>query len=217
MVDFTNTRGALGLIVAAAFASVAGLPSVAAETQRGTYTYFSVDGCMSAGKIPKEACANAARNASAEFEEKAPHFPTRAACEAAYRPGGCAVSFRQAPGAKGGVSFTPRQQGFRVMARSENDISTTPLSPGLNFSNRTAVRSAISIDPRAAGAAAPRPVANPDGGAGAVYGSSNPDGPKLPLPAPEPYDPNFDCSKYVEPSKDKNAGSGCLPGPAMKR
>ena len=213
MSGFRTGATAAGLLLAFLAVSADAAPAVAA--QRGSYTFYSADNCAASGKMPKDICANAARNASAEFEEKAPHFATRGACEAAYRAGGCAVSFRQsAPGARGGVSFTPRPQGFRVTVRSDNDISTMPVAPGLVFAARTAVRSAVAIDPRAAGAAAPR-AAGPD--AGAVFGSSNPDGPKLPAPPSAPYEPNFDCSKYVEPSNDKNAGPGCLPGPAMRR
>lgn len=184
----------------------------AAGAQRGAYTYASVDNCASAAKVPREICANAARNATAEFEEKAPHFATRAACERAFHAGGCAASFRSA-GAKGSVSFTPRQQFFRVTVRSDADISTVPVAAGLTFSSRTATRMATSIDPRAAAAAAQRTAPN----ARAAFGSSSPDGPKLPLPLPVPYDPDFDCSKYVELAKDKNAGPGRLPGPGMRR
>jgi len=206
-------RGALLL-----FCLVPACAPVATAAERGSYTYFSPESCASAGKMPKDACANAARNAAAEFEEKAPHYPSRAACEQAYRPGGCSVSFRQGAASGKGVSFTPRQQGFRVTVRSDNDISTIPLAPGLNFAPRPATRLAISIDPRAAGSAAPRAAAGGGGpGGDAVFGTSMPDGQKGPLPPPVEVDPNFDCSKYVEPSKDGRGGAGCLPAPNRAR
>lgn len=180
--------------------------------ERGSYTYLTAESCASANKMPKDVCSNAFRNAAAEFEEKAPHFATRAACEQAYRSGACAVSFRNAAGAKGNVSFTPRQNGFRVVVRSDSDITTMPVSPGLNFGPRPATRLAIGIDRRHAGSAVPRPM-----GEGQTFGLSEPEGGRGgERPPPIPYDPNFDCSKYVEPSAKGDANSGCLPGPARR-
>ena len=206
-----TTRWGAGLIATGVV--LAGAPAVAAP-QIGTYTYFSAQACASAGKMPGEICANAARNAAAEFEEKAPHFPTRAACEQAYGRSACEVSLRQSAAVgRGGVSFTPRQQGFRVVVRSEHDISTVPLGAGLAFASRTALRQATSIDPRAGTAAAFRR----GGEGGQVFGSSSPDGPKGPLPPPVPYDPNFDCSKYIEPSSKGDAQGACAPVPNWRR
>lgn len=204
---FTTISGAY-LIAAALPLQLA--PLHAAE--RGSYTYFTAESCASANKMPKDVCSNAFRNAAAEFEEKAPHFPTRAACEQAYRSGACAVSFRSGAGSKRNVSFTPRQNGFRVVVRSDSDITTMPVSPGLNFGSRPATKLAIGIDPRHAGSAVPRPM-----GEGQAFGFSEPEaGRGGERPSPIPYDPNFDCSKYVEPSAKGDRNSGCLPGPAHR-
>lgn len=197
------------LLLGAAIVAVAPI-SVAGAVERGAHTYFSADACAAANKAPKDVCSNAARNAAAEFEEKAPHYPTRAACEQAWRPGGCAVSFRQA--GRTGVSFTPRQQGFRLAVRSQGDITTTPLAPGLTFSARTALRLAVGIDPRAAGAAAPRAAS----AGGQTFGASEPTGPRGELPPPAPVDPNFDCAKYIDPSV-RGEGVACAPAPVRRR
>jgi uncharacterized protein YgiB involved in biofilm formation len=193
-----------------ALASLSQATPGSAEVQRGSYQYYSADRCASAGKVPKEICKNAATNASAEFEEKAPHFSTRTACESAYGPGACAISLRQS-GSRG-VSFTPRQEGFRLVVRSGNDISAQPIARGLEFSSRTAVRPAMSINPRLAGLAARgRP-----GAAGVVFGSSAPDGVRGPLPPPVPFDPNFDCAAFVEPSSKGDVQSACAPIPGHR-
>lgn len=206
----SGRNGAWRLVIGASLAAAApGFPAQAAE--RGVYTYFSADSCAAGKKASKEICSNAARNAAAEFEEKAPHYPTRAACEQAWRAGGCALSFRQA--GRTGVSFTPRQQGFRLAVRSGSDITTTPLAPGLAFSARTALRLAVGVDPRAAGAAAPRAVSA--GGRG--FGASEPTGPRGELPPPVPVDPNFDCAKYIEPSAKGDIGAACAPAPVRRR
>lgn len=193
----------------------AGAPATA-DPQHGVYTYGSAQACIADGKAPKEVCSYAAMNAAAEFEEKAPHFSSRAACEQAYRRNGCAISFRQGAigaGARRAISFTLRQEGFRLVVRSEHDISTLPISPGLVFSTRTALRQAASIDPRAAGQAAPRFGSPP----GVAFGVPEATGAKGPLPPPVPFDPNFDCSKYVEPSSKGDVESACAPVPNWRR
>lgn len=202
-------------VLASAFAS-----QVAAGPTSGSYLFISRQACAASGKFDAELCTRAEANATAEFEEKAPRFATRAACEQAYRLGACAISLR-ATGGRGGVSFTPRQQGFRIVARGQRDISTQPVAPGLNFSSRSALRQATWINPRATPqrpdsqklGGAPTPQAGP----GATsFGASSPDGEKHALPPPPPADPNFDCSAYIEPSSKADAATACAPAPNFK-
>lgn len=207
-------QSSIGWIIAVVLIS-AGAPA-AADPQHGVFTYRSAQACIADGKAPRDVCSYAAMNAAAEFEEKAPHFPSRAACEQVYRRNACAISFRQGAigaGARRAVTFTPRQEGFRLILRSDHDISTLPISPGLNFSNRTALHQAASIDPRAAGQAASRSGST----AGAAFGVPEAGGAKGPLPPPVPFDPNFDCSKYIEPSSKGDVESACAPVPNWGR
>jgi len=187
-----------------------------AQTARGVYTFFSGDECASSGKFSRDICANAKANAEAEFEEKAPHFATRAACEAANGRGQCAVSLRSSAhvaGAKNGVSFTHRQQGFRIVARSDSDITTIPLAKGLSFTTRTALLRRTGVDPRVAQRAQAVRSAAPTS-----FGVSSPEGGAAgPLPAPVPNDPNFKCSDYIDPSFKGDPNTACAPAPRYQR
>jgi hypothetical protein len=186
-----------------------------AEPARGAFSYTSARACVSAGKLNAELCDHAEKNAAAEFEEKAPRFPTRQACETA-RHGPCAVGFSGAggwTGRKTDVYFTPRQQGFRVTVKSERDATTTPVASGLSFSPRTALRRDVAISPQAhrywsGAAAAPA--------AGTSFGLATPEGAKGDVPPPPPVDPNFDCAAYLEPSAKGDPSTGCAPAPARK-
>ncbi len=66
-----------------------------AEMMRGAHEFATERHCAASGKLPADVCASAAANASAEFEEKAPRFSTREACQRVFR-GGCAIGLRGA-------------------------------------------------------------------------------------------------------------------------
>lgn len=172
--------------------------------------------CESSSRLTPAICANAAANAAAEFEEKAPRFPTRDACERVFR-GGCAVGFRGASGYAGrrdALFFSPRQQGFRVILRSSDDIRVSPTGPDLGFATRTAMTRDASIHPRGS-----RDYHAPSAAIGAAsaatFGVATPDGAKGPLPPRPPVDPNFDCAAVLEPGAD--ATTGCVLAPLRRR
>lgn len=179
----------------------------------GVHRFFSRDACIASGKLNRDICENAERNAAAEFEEKVVHYASRAACEQAQGRNRCALSLRQSAGAGGGrngVSFTPRQDGFRIVVRSDFDIQTTPQAQGLTFSSRTALRRDTSIDVRKAHVAAPHVA--PVGGQ--TFGYSEPTGPVIDrsaLPPPIPNDPDFNCADYIDLSKGRDPSTACAP------
>lgn len=194
----------------------------AAETRRGQYSYGAERSCASAGKLSAEYCANAAANAQAEFEEKAPRFPTRAACESAFASTGCSVGFKGSDGWEGkkaGVYFTPRMSGFQVTVSSEREITVTPYLNGaaIGFSRRSALHKDTRIDPHVAAQARDNWRARAAAG-GAIYGVGAPP-PGLgrgTLPPPPPVDPNFDCKSVLEPSAAGSADTGCYLAPARR-
>jgi hypothetical protein len=181
---------------------------------------------MGAGKFTSEQCANAAANSKAEFEEKAPRFPNREACEKLFPEPGCSLGFKGADGwagKKSGIYFSPRQQGF-IVAPSGRDAVTTPFTggPHIDFSPRSiakknaSVNSAIGQKARESWRA--EPAASPAKGASQEFGLSNaPAGDRGAVPPPPPVDPNFDCSSFLEPAKDGQSGVGCYPAPPRKK
>jgi uncharacterized protein YgiB involved in biofilm formation len=181
---------------------------------------------MGAGKFTSEQCANAAANSKAEFEEKAPRFPSREACEKFFPEAGCSLGFKGADGwagKKSGIYFSPRQQGF-IVAPSGRDAVTTPFTAGphIDFSSRSiakknaSVNSAIGQKARESWRA--EPAASPAKGASQELGLSNaPAGDRGAVPPPPPVDPNFDCASFLEPAKDGQSGVGCYPAPARKK
>ncbi|MCX7899316.1 MAG: DUF1190 domain-containing protein [Methylocystis sp.] len=189
-----------------------------AEMIRGAHQFATESHCASTRKLPASVCAIAAANAAAEFEEKAPRFPSRDACERVFR-GGCSLGFRGADGyagRRGGVYFSPRQRGFRVDVRSEQDARVTPLGAGAAFSARSALMRDASIHPRSHDYTPP--VAHRAGAASqtAEFGLATPEGPKGgALPPRPPVDPNFDCAAVLEPGSDPT--TGCVLAPARRR
>jgi hypothetical protein len=189
-----------------------------AQTPRGPSgaVFLNAAACVSRGGRSKELCANAEKNAAAEFEEKAPRFATRAACEAALH-GPCAIGFGRIGAStdqKRGVYFTPRSDGFRIVETYGRDPTVAPVAGSLSFQPRPVNRLAVSISPEAAkywdwGS---RAAASP-----ADVGVSSPDSTKGEIPPPPPVDPNFDCAVVLEPSARASAATACAPAPPRKR
>jgi uncharacterized protein YgiB involved in biofilm formation len=105
-------------IRAAAFA-VAGFVLVPADlaAQVAGQTYIRRDECIEAGKLSPEQCENAYRNARAEFEQKAPRYASRAACERAHKRCGAQVATTggwDALARGAGATYVPRFVGIRV-------------------------------------------------------------------------------------------------------
>jgi uncharacterized protein YgiB involved in biofilm formation len=197
-------------------------PPSQAQSMKGAFTYSSAHNCVSSGKLSPEICGNAEANAAAEFEEKAPRFATRGACEQAHASASCSIGFRGADGwagRKNAVYFTLRQQGFLVTVKSEHDVVTVPLATGLTFSPRSALRRDASIKPQASRnqpATIPPRAGGRPAGKGA-FGVSTPEGAKSPLPPPPPVDPNFDCAALLEPSAKGDPNTGCALAPNRRR
>ena len=195
--------------------ALAGAPALsrAAVAPSGAYDYASAGRCAAAGKLPADLCANAEANAAAEFSEKALRFPDRVSCERAFSAN-CELGFEGADGwrgKRGAVYFTLRQEGFRIVVRSAQDMVVTPIARGLNFFPRSILRRDTHIaraarQPRDSFAAVPGPV-----------GDSLPAGVRGPLPPPAPVDPNFDCDSYLEPSARGDPNPRCYPAPGARR
>ena len=82
-----------------------------AEVKHGQFSFGAERSCVASGQLSGELCANAAANAQAEFDEKAPRFPTREACERAFGSSRCSVGFSGAhgwAGKKSGVYISLR-------------------------------------------------------------------------------------------------------------
>lgn len=79
-------------------------------------TYVRRDECIEAGRLTAEQCEFAYRNARAEFEQAAPRYGSRAACERSHKR--CGAQMISAGGwesfGKGGASYVPRFIGVRV-------------------------------------------------------------------------------------------------------
>ncbi len=178
--------------------------------------YLNAAACVSKGRSP-QLCSNAEKNAAAEFEEKAPRFASRAACEKALqRP--CAIGFSSRGGwgeRQHGVYFTPRQDGFRIVEAYGRDPTVTPVSGSLYFQPRATSRLEVSISPQASRYW--NWEARSAGGSAGEYGVSSPDGAKGDIPPPPPIDPNFDCASVLEPSARASAATACALAPARKR
>ncbi len=190
--------------------------SAAAEIKQGLFSFGVERSCAASGKFSEELCANAAANAQAEFDEKAPHFSTREECERVFGNAGCSVGFSGADGwvgKKSGVYFTPRQAGFRILASSGRDMIVVPYVAGIviGFSPRTILKKDTRIDPEAARRARDDWRMRTSSGASGA-GSTGLDSLSSAaadhdaLPPPPPADPNFNCAALLE------AGSKPEPG-----
>jgi uncharacterized protein YgiB involved in biofilm formation len=213
--------GALLIIAALAVCAPASLWA----QPRNTYTFRSEQNCVAARKFSAEQCANAVANSRAEFEEKAPRFPTREACERLFKEVGCSLGFKGADGwagKKSGLYFSPRQLGF-TMTPSGRDGVTAPFTSGppVAFSTRTIARRDAGVNfavgQKARDSWRAEPGSSPARATSQDLGVPNaPAGDRGALPSPPPVDPNFDCASFLEPAKDGQAGVGCYPAPARK-
>ncbi|WP_158673595.1 DUF1190 domain-containing protein [Bosea sp. FBZP-16] len=104
----------------AAVFAVAGIALAPADlaAQAAGQTYVRRDECIEAGKLSAEQCEHAYRNARAEFEQKAPRYASRSACERVHKRCGAQVSTTGGWDALarggGGQSYVPRFVGIRV-------------------------------------------------------------------------------------------------------
>lgn len=177
----------------------------AGEFARGALVFSSARHCIASGRAPQDICRHAEANAAAEFAEKAPRFARRELCERAFGAGGCALGLRGAEGwagRPGGVYFSPRPRGFRILLRSEHDARVTPLGADLRFDWRSASRRDATIARRAPG----------DGQRLAVERNDA----AIVSPAPLSVDPNFDCARYLEPTAMGDPSTACAPMPARR-
>ncbi|WP_066467256.1 DUF1190 domain-containing protein [Bosea sp. WAO] len=104
--------------MASLFAFGLALSSADLAAQAVGQTYVRRDECIEAGKLSAEQCEFAYRNARAEFEQKAPRYASRAACERAHKRCGAQVSTTGGWDALarggGGATYVPRFVGIRV-------------------------------------------------------------------------------------------------------
>lgn len=218
--DLMQCRLLFILVPALFFASTA-----MGEIAHGQFSFGDERSCSASGKLSAELCANAAANARTEFEEKAPRFPTRDACERAFDRGGCSLGFSGTDGwagKKSGIYFSPRQAGFRIWVSPKHDMIVVPYVTGkvVGFSARTIARRDTHIDLKTARQAreawrfgAPSAIAPGQGAVG--LDNPSPVGNHDPLPPPPPADPNFNCAAVLEAGSD--ATTGCYPAPPRQR
>ncbi len=189
-------------------------PATAEANMLGKHVFGSEYSCRSAGKLSEQVCGDAAANARAEFDEKAPRFASRAECEKIFRQG-CSVGISGAAGWQGkksGVYFQPRQTGFAVRVLSEQSVTVTPLIYGdsVRFSPRSALSRNVRVDHKLGQVG--NSWARQGDGPGVESGLgelSQRVGSATPRP---PIDPNFDCSSVIEPD-GKDPLTGCYPAP----
>jgi hypothetical protein len=198
--------------------------TAAGEITHGQFSFGDERSCSASGKLSAEFCANAAANARSEFDEKAPRFPTRDACEGAFDRGGCSLGFSGADGwagKKSGVYFSPRQAGFRILVSPKHDMIVVPYVRGklIGFSARTIVRRDTHIDLKTARQAweawrSGAPSARAPGQGEVVLDNPSAVGNHNAL-SPPPVDPNFNCAAVLEAGSD--ATTGCYPAPPRQR
>ena len=187
-----------------------------AEARRGAYTYSSAQQCIADSKMASEICVNAEANARAEFDEKAPRFPSRDACERMFGRGKCSLGFGGVNGGRARTSrvhFVPRLASFIIKVQSDRDIAVTPVITGLTVSARTALRRDTHINPeisnQARQATRPVPASAPVSGDTQKFGMQQPEGHAGPLPPRPSFDPNFDCAALLEPGANGAVDTGC--------
>ncbi|HEX2554756.1 MAG TPA: DUF1190 domain-containing protein [Microvirga sp.] len=118
------------------------LANGAAMAQSGrVLTYATQHTCSVGGVLSLEECQRAFRNATAEFDEKAPRFAKRAECEAHFQR--CMVGYSGSGLDRRGVYFLPQMRGVRVVINLR-DRTVVPLPqvehPAIAFAARTLLR-----------------------------------------------------------------------------
>ncbi len=191
-----------------------------AEPEGGVYVFDGEPSCVANGRFTAAQCAAAAAGARAEFEEKAPHFPSREACESLFQQAGCNIGFSSADdgtGTKAALYFTPRRTGFRIFVASPRDLRVLPqaVGEGARFRARP-ILGAARVAPRLAhpprASWPPPPAAVPP----TAFGVAAPPRGGA-LPPPPRFDPNFDCAAVLEPSARDSADTACYPAPLRRR
>ena len=185
---------------AAAFA-VAGIALTPADVvaQAAGQTYVRRDECIEAGKLSAEQCENAYRNARAEFEQKAPRYASRSACERAHKRCGAQISTTGGWDAlargRGGQSYVPRFVGIRVTGEGASG-KTLPIIEG-SAKVTFAARQVAALDDKVA---ARRAVMGSGGGQHSQQASG-------------PYIRRGDRDDTVRvPMQEKKIGSDVAPG-----
>lgn len=186
-------------VAAFALAGLVQMPGDLAAQALGT-TFVRRDECIESGKLTAEQCENAYRNARAEYEQKAPRYASRAACERAHKR--CAAQLVAVSGGwdalarGGGATYVPRFVGIRVSGEGAS-AKTLPVIEGgarIAFS----ARQVGALDDKVA---MRRPVMGADGGStGATHASG-------------PYVKRGDRDDTVRvPMQQRKIGSDVAPG-----
>jgi hypothetical protein len=128
---------ASGLRAAIALSSLALLaPSVQAKPRTGVYSTRGA--CETDGLLSAEHCRNAFANAEAEFNDRAPIFADKEACERQFHR--CAISFAEPPNPKA-LRYSPAMKGVQVTVEADRDRTVVPVlegsPPTVNFNRRT--------------------------------------------------------------------------------
>ena len=178
--------------------------SALADTPRGQFRYATEQQCASAHALNADQCRAASLNATAEFDEKVPHFPSRDACEKSAGRNHCMIG-EFAGG--GSAYFVPQRAGFLVTIKSDRDMTVVPV-PGARSQMGFRPRSILKVD------RARNLSRGGGGGRGAIgtvsYGEAVPNGEGGPLPPPPKFQPGFDCNALLEPA-GKGDDLGCYP------
>ena len=130
---------ASGFRAAIALSSLALLaPSVQAKPR--TAVYSTSRACETDGLLSAEQCRNAFANAEAEFNDRAPIFADKEACERQFTR--CAISFAEPPNPKA-LRYSPAMRGVQVTVEADRDRTVVPVlegsPPAVNFNRRTVV------------------------------------------------------------------------------
>jgi hypothetical protein len=129
----SHFRAAIALSSLALFA-----PSVQAKPRSAVYVTSRA--CETDGLLSAEQCRNAFANAEAEFNDRAPIFADKEACERQFPR--CAISFAEPPNPKA-LRYSPAMKGVQVTVDADRDRTVVPVlegsHSGVNFNRRTVV------------------------------------------------------------------------------
>ena len=128
---------ASGFRAAIALSSLALLAPSGQAKPRST-VYITSRACETDGLLSAEQCRNAFANAEAEFNDRAPIFADKEACERQFTR--CAISFAEPPNPKA-LRYSPAMKGVQVTVDADRDRTVVPLlegsHPTVNFNRRT--------------------------------------------------------------------------------